>query len=65
MLAIRAERSARLGDESALLLLVEKWLRAEFEERKKNRGQKKVKTVLEEKRDDYKTYRDKFYNYWG
>jgi len=64
--AIRRERTARLGDESALLLLVEGWLRGEFETKKRKRGERKgVKTVLEEKGENYKVYRDKFYNYWG
>jgi len=55
------------GDDSSLLLLVEMWLRGEFEERKRRRkeqGEVNVKTRLEELSDDYKTHRDKFYNYW-
>jgi len=53
-------------NDSALLLVVESWMRDEFEQNKRRR---KVEapaglTDLEKKGEDYKTYRDRYYNYW-
>lgn len=63
----RRRKGITVGDDSALLLLVEEWLRGEFDERKRRKlasGGAEVKSRLQELSDDYKTHRDKFYNYW-
>lgn len=65
LLSLRAEhRTAGFGD-SPLLRLVEQWLRAEFEQRKKRRRMRVVEPPndIEKKKDDRK-YGDKYYNYW-
>jgi len=63
---IRELRSNKMmKDDSSLLILVENWLRSEFEEKKKRRKEEKgIKTRMEVLQEDYKTHRDKFYNYW-
>jgi len=66
MQEIREKRKHQaIRDDSSLLLLVEGWLRGEFEQKKKRRKEEKgVKSRIEVLGEDYKTHRDKYYNYW-
>jgi CCR4-NOT complex subunit CAF16 len=70
LVEIRKERfnlSINNGDDSSLLLLVERWLRGEFEKKAKRRklgeNEPVVQTRLEILKDSPQ-YGDKFYNYW-